>query len=357
MMQRKTNPFGLVLLCALFAAFAGCAEQENTAVDTAETNNSAAPVAPAATFDEFKITNITGDLYLAQTRIHSTVFLVTTDGVIMSDPIQADFAEWLKAEIMSRFNTTVKYVLYSHHHPDHAAGGSIFADTATYIGHEQMAVMLGGALPNNAVVQDVNGNGTIERAEARGPYGNANNFASIDYFASFDADGDGSISGTEIHAGTHPIDIAYNDHMTVTLGDSTVEILHSIPTHSEDMSVLYFPEQRAAFGVDFVGVQRFPGDLAGAPVDQYLAALEQMNALDFDILIPGHGTPGTKADLEGFISFLQTSESEVSAAIAAGQTLEEAKESVMLEDFSGWSLYELRRANFVGEMYSILSAN
>jgi hypothetical protein len=87
MMQRKTNPFGLVLICALFAAFAGCVEQENTAVDTAETNNSAAPVAPAATFDEFKITNITGDLYLAQTRIHSTVFLVTTDGVIMSDPI------------------------------------------------------------------------------------------------------------------------------------------------------------------------------------------------------------------------------------------------------------------------------
>jgi glyoxylase-like metal-dependent hydrolase (beta-lactamase superfamily II) len=349
MMRKKINLGGIVLLSALLAVFAGCAEQEGAVVDTVEADSSATPAATVATSDEFKITNVTGDLYLAQTRSHSTVFLVTTDGVIMSDPLRADFAEWLKGEIMSRFNTTVKYVLYSHHHPDHAAGGNTFADTAIYVGHEQMAAMLGGALPSNAVAQDVDGNGTIEQAEARGPYGNS--------FEAFDADGDGSISGTEIQAGTHPIDIVYNEHMTVTLGDSTVEMIHSIPTHSEDMSVLYFPEQRAAFGVDFVHVQRFPGNLAGAPVDQYLGALEQMNALDFDILIQGHGTPGTKADLEGFISFLQTTESEVSAAIAAGQTLEETQESVLLEDFSGWSLYEDRRANIVGEMYGILSAN
>lgn len=40
------------------------------------------------------ITNITGQLYRAQNANHYTVFLVTPEGVIMSDPINRDFARW-----------------------------------------------------------------------------------------------------------------------------------------------------------------------------------------------------------------------------------------------------------------------
>ena len=44
------------------------------------------------------IVNVTGQLYRAQNNNHYTVFLVTPDGVIMSDPINRDFARWLKVE-------------------------------------------------------------------------------------------------------------------------------------------------------------------------------------------------------------------------------------------------------------------
>src|SRR5690606_38945232 len=37
------------------------------------------------------IVNITGDLYRAQNDNHYTVFLVTPEGIIMSDPINRDF--------------------------------------------------------------------------------------------------------------------------------------------------------------------------------------------------------------------------------------------------------------------------
>ena len=341
----KVNPLIIILVSAFALLTVGCAEQEET------TDTAAAPeAAPEAASEppEFTIANVSGNLYVARTASHSTVFLVTPDGVIMADPLRADFAEWLKGELLSRFNATVKYVLYSHHHPDHAAGGNTFADTATFVGHEQMGVVLdGGLLPSNAVGQDADGNGTVERSEAVGGY--ANNFDNTD------TNQDGSISGAEIHANTHPLDIVYNDHMTVTLGGSTVELFHSTPTHSEDMTVLLFPEERAAFGVDFVHVLRLPGNLSGAPVADYLQALAEVDALDFDILIQGHGGPGSKADLVSFIGFLQDLESEVAAAIAAGQSVEEAQESVLLSDYSDWLLYEQRRANLVGEMYGILS--
>ena len=74
------------------------------------------------------IINVTGDLYRGQDNAHFTVFLVTPDGIILSDPINTGFATWLKAELDSRFDVPVRYVLYSHSDGDHASGGAVFAD-------------------------------------------------------------------------------------------------------------------------------------------------------------------------------------------------------------------------------------
>ncbi len=321
---------------SLFACIAlvisGCGAQDDAA----------GPAEP-----EFSITNVSGDLYQASTPSHNTVFLVTPDGVILGDPLREDFAEWLKAELATRFNASVEYVLYSHHHPDHAAGGNVFADTATYVGHENMASLLEG-LPSNAVDLDANGNGSIDRSEAAGPYGMG--------FAQLDTDQNDALSGAEINAATHPLDVTYTDHMSVTLGGSTVEMYYSPPAHSPDMAVLLFPEQRALFAVDFLHVTRFPGNLAGAPVASYEAALEALEALDFDILMQGHSNvTGTKSDVASFLTFLRALESEVAAAIAAGSSVEEAQETILMSEYADWLLYDARRTNLIGEMYGILA--
>src|SRR6187200_798897 len=88
------------------------------------------------------IVNITGQLYRAQNNNHYTVFLVTPDGVIMSDPINRDFARWLKGEIATRFKVPVRYVIYTHRDWDHASGGVVFADTAEFVGHVNMLTAL-----------------------------------------------------------------------------------------------------------------------------------------------------------------------------------------------------------------------
>ena len=83
------------------------------------------------------ITHIAGDLYRFQNNFHYSVFLVTPDGVIVTDPINAEAATWLEAEIAERFNQPVKYLILSHDHTDHSSGGEVFADTATVIAHER----------------------------------------------------------------------------------------------------------------------------------------------------------------------------------------------------------------------------
>ncbi|HLF23273.1 MAG TPA: hypothetical protein VI565_05055 [Burkholderiales bacterium] len=45
------------------------------------------------------ITELRDGLYRAQNNQHFTVFLVTGDGIILSDPISTEFAQWLKAEL------------------------------------------------------------------------------------------------------------------------------------------------------------------------------------------------------------------------------------------------------------------
>ena len=117
----------------------------------------------------YEITPVADGLYSAASRSprsisHRTVFLVTDEGIVLADPISTAFSTWLKSEFDERFGVPVRYVLYSHHHWDHASGGAVFADTATYIAHEGMAAALAAPLPSNAVSRDANGL-TLQQAQ------------------------------------------------------------------------------------------------------------------------------------------------------------------------------------------------
>ncbi len=54
-----------------------------------------------------EIVQISGDLYRFQNNFHYSVFLVTPEGVIATDPINAHDANWLKAEIASIFGKKI----------------------------------------------------------------------------------------------------------------------------------------------------------------------------------------------------------------------------------------------------------
>ena len=82
----------------------------------------------------YEITQVTDDLYRAANNTHRTVFLVTDEGIILADPVNVEFAAWLRSELDERFDVPVRYVLYSHSHADHASGGASFSDTAVFVG-------------------------------------------------------------------------------------------------------------------------------------------------------------------------------------------------------------------------------
>ena len=224
-MKRIFSYLCIVPLVLILAACAPAAEPEPE--PEAEVPAQAEPEGPVR-----NIINITGDLYRAQNEGHFTVFLVTEEGIIMSDPINRDFATWLKGEMEARFDQPVRYVLYSHSDFDHASGGEVFAETAVFVGHENMLEALAEpsdmALPANAAELDTNGNGEIEKTEAMGNFENN--------FMLFDANEDGMLSGGEIARGpvgdVYPPTETYSDTRTVELGGKSVVMIHPGPAHS-----------------------------------------------------------------------------------------------------------------------------
>ena len=306
---------------------------------------------------ERAITNITGDLYRFQNGSHFSVFLVTSDGVIATDPINRPAAEWLKGQIAERFGQPVKYVIYSHHHGDHVSGGEVFADTATFIGHENMLPALKvpaeAPLAGRARAMDVDGNGAVERAEARG-FVQAN-------FDNFDADGNGAVTGVEMAAagirGIRKPDTVYTDTMNVTLGGKTVELHYVGRNHSDNMTVLRFPEERTMFTVDFITVKRLPfRNLGDSYLADWITSIKRVQEMEFDIVTPGHGPLGTRADVADNLAYLEDLTAAVQAQLDAGATVEQAQAAVTLDAYKDWGQYEAWRAENVAGAYRILSA-
>ena len=309
-----------------------------------------APVEQAAPDGPIReITNITGDLYRARNNNHYTVFLVTPEGTILGDPINVGFAEWLKTELADRFESTVRYVLYSHHHWDHASGGAVFEDTAEFVGHNNMILALDAGLPGNQRPNDANGDGMLQREEATG--------GTLAQFDVIDADDDGNLTGLEFNANIRKPTFGYSDRNLIMLGGKQVQMVHPGPNHSDDASILLFPDERAAFAVDFINIRRLPGGFSGVPIEQWGNAINMMARMDIDTVIPGHGEAGTPDDLADYWQYFQDLNEAVAAGIANGKTAEELQQSITLDNYKDWGRYETQLPINIAGAYELLRAS
>jgi glyoxylase-like metal-dependent hydrolase (beta-lactamase superfamily II) len=287
------------------------------------------------------IVKIAGDLYRFQNNTHFSVFLVTREGIIATDPINAGAAQWLKAEIDRRFSRPVKYVIYSHHHPDHVSGGSVFADTAIFVAHEKTkpAILAGQrqGFPPPIAAMDANGNGAIEREEGRGRL--------LANFDRIDTDKNGIITVAEFAAQrggniTLP-NVLFSDRMTIELGGRIVELTYVGRNHSDNSIVMRFPKERTLFAVDFITVKRLPfRNLGDSFLPDWIDSLKNVEQMDFDILTPGHGVLGIKADVRDNRAYLEDLSAAVLKLAAEGKSLQDMQRIINLEKYKDWGQYE-----------------
>lgn len=280
------------------------------------------------------------------------VFLVTEEGILIVDPSNTDVSEWLLGELNSRFpDKEVKYVVESHYHWDHARGSISFADTALYIGHENLLVNLDANIadaPPPGNTRDENGDGLLARSEAQ--TGTLANFDSMDLNA------DNFLTQAELINGVVRPDIVFSDRLELEFGGKRIVLLWSQNRHTSDLIDVYFPDHNTLYATDYVWINRIccNFEFDERPLSTWIDSIRDLESLDFDILINSHFTTGTKADLIGFRRQLEDFGFAVAEGIANGHSLEEIQANLTMEEYSDLAGYDRQLAGIIASFYGSL---
>jgi len=230
-----------------------------------------------------EITRVTYDTYRFQNQFHVNIFVITGDGVVVTDPINAEAAAWLRTEIAKITDEPITHLIYSHSHGDHASGGTEYGEVPNVIMHQNAP-------------EDID---LVEASER------------------------------------------FSEQMTFTVGSKTFELTYLGPGHGTDMIAVVVRPDQVAFVVDVVSSKRlFYRDFPGSNVDDWIAQVKRVNRLDFDILVGGHGPVGLKRDVGEGIVYLEELRAEVLEGLKAGKTIDELKRDITMEKYSDWAAYD-----------------
>lgn len=240
--------------------------------------------------------HVEGDVYRFQNNFHFAMVVVTEDGIVVTDPINAEAVEWLKGELSERFTQPVTHMIFSHSHADHASGGQGWGDIEV-IAHEEMRkhVKIGAvdtAMPTTT----------------------------------------------------------FSDGYSFDLGSKTFELTYLGPGHGDDLIVTIVRPENVAFVVDVVSPKRLPWrDFPRTDIDGMVQQIKVVESLEFDILLPGHSVIGTKEDATNTRLYVEHLMKEVKTALDAGQSEADILASDITDDYKDWGGYEqLRDLNIQG---------
>lgn len=75
--------------------------------------------------------------------------------------------------------------------------------------------------------------------------------------------------------------------------------------HSYCDSMLYVPEEKVIFMGDLLFVQTHPSFFEESNPQQWVNILKAIEGMDIEKAVPGHGSVGTKVDIEGIIDYIE----------------------------------------------------
>jgi hypothetical protein len=97
------------------------------------------------------------------------------------------------------------------------------------------------------------------------------------------------------------------------------------------------------------------GNFDGHPLAEWVRSYRSIEAIDFDVLVQGHGAPlFKKTDVVAGRQYFEDLIADVTAGMARGLGPDELKQAVRLEKYRDWQNYErLREDNVVSAYYNL----
>jgi cyclase len=244
------------------------------------------------------------NLYMITGGGANTLVRVTPDGLIVVDTKNPGDENYnrLMEEITSVSKLPVKYVLNTHHHPDHVGNNQKFIDAgAQVIGLEALKTRMA----SDPRTKDIPGLPTTTFAK--------------DYVLKF--------------------------------GGADVQAHFYGRGHTGDDTMVYFPDVKVVMVSDQITNNTPIVDFAnGGSAAEWTRALDGVLALDFELAIPGRGEPKTRAEVQAFRTAFASLVSRAADAIKAGSSKEQLASQVKTDDL-GWMF----NPQFFGQLYDELT--
>ena len=132
-----------------------------------------------------------------------------------------------------------------------------------------------------------------------------------------------------------------------------VEFIPYEKGHSPGNAVVYLPQDEVVFVSDLLFARRHPFMGDGDP-DGWLRVLEKIEALQPNVIVPGHGALSTIEEIKLLAEYIQVVKERVQAFVKAGKSPDSLHEIVLPEPFASWQPQDLlmRTLNGLYQFYS-----
>ncbi len=245
----------------------------------------------------FATRQLADNVYLFRYGGHQSIFITTPEGVIASDPIayrRPQAARTYIEEIRKVSQAPIRYLVYSHHHYDHIAGGRPFKEAgATVVAHRNAKTHLDRLrMPDIVPVDEVVG----------------------------------------------------DEGRVIEIGGMRVELRYVGRNHSDNSLVLLLPREKILFTVDFIPIEAVNWrDMPDSFLPDWFESLERVLQMDWERMAPGHpyagGRLGTKDDVRNLLQYMTDLRDAVQAAENEGKCFDTAIREVRLPRYERWAGY------------------
>lgn len=252
---------------------------------------------------DYALEHLRGGVYRFVAGNYRSLVVVAKSAVVLTDPIDATAATWLKREVERRFAKPIRFVVYSHDHSDHTYGGAELAEETTVVVSQRLA--------RESLV--------LTRARTRLP------------------------------------DLVFDESLTLYVDDHRIHLQYHGPNNGKGSVSMRVEPEGVLYVVDWIVLGRMPyRDLIGYDIHGMIRSTREVLTRDFALFVGGHGKVGKARDVRHYLGYLEALHEAVLEGMRAGKSLTQLQTEIRLPAYATLPKYEAWLAENVAGVYRML---
>jgi len=290
-----------------------------------------------STYGKVTMSKIAADVYLFTTAPYgdvgfggNSVAILTDQGVVMFDTSGTPASgQAILSEVRKLTDKPVLYVINSHWHWDHWGGNQVFKATfpnVQFLSHEKnRGLMMNVAVAWNAPGLEKDLPDYVNSLKQKVAAAEAAHVSEADLAKKWEllAADESFLQQKRSVAYTFP-NATFSESATLYLGGRVIKVLHAVAITPGD-TYLYLPKEHVLITGDIL-VNPIPFAVGGSYPQEWIATLQELNKLEIETIIPGHGeAEHDKSYLQRDLTLFEHVLSDVKEAKSNGWSVDQTK--------------------------------